>query len=167
MANIRMEVTEQGQQFLVGRAKLDPKHIVETAREIVRAQVRDHLQSFNDPNAVRDYLRDYCMGLEQEVFGCIYLDSQHRLLGVEELFRGTINAAPVYPREVVKSALKHNAAAIILFHNHPSGVPEPSNADERVTHRVKKALEVIDVALLDHFVVGNPSIASFAERGLL
>ncbi|MFM5035487.1 JAB domain-containing protein [Aeromonas media] len=104
---------------------------------------------------------------EREVFAVMLLDNQHRLLDYQELFFGTINAGTVHPREVVKAALNKNAAAVILAHNHPSGVVEPSDADKALTVRLKELLEVVDVQVIDHFVVGQHDIASFAERGLL
>jgi DNA repair protein RadC len=100
-----------------------------------------------------------------EVFACIYLDNQHRVLAFDELFRGTIDGASVYPREVVKAALKRNAAALILAHNHPSGVAEPSAADRQLTRRLKDALALVDIRVLDHVVVGDGETVSLAERG--
>ncbi|TRW48355.1 DNA repair protein RadC [Aliidiomarina halalkaliphila] len=123
-------------------------------------------QSFCNPNTVKDFLRFKLAPYEREVFGVMLLDSQHQLLEFRELFYGTINAAPVYPREVVKAVIETNAAAVIFAHNHPSGVAEPSDADKRVTERLKTALNTIDVATLDHIVVGKETV-SFAERGLL
>ncbi len=102
-----------------------------------------------------------------EVFCCLYLDNRHRVIRFEELFRGTIDGTSVYPREVVKQALAVNAAAIILAHNHPSGIAEPSQADERITRRVKSALELVDIRLLDHLVIGDGVTTSLASRGLL
>jgi DNA repair protein RadC len=102
-----------------------------------------------------------------EVFGCIYLDNRHRVIRFEELFRGTIDGTSVYPREVVKEALAVNAAAVILAHNHPSGVAEPSQADERITRRIKSALELVDIRLLDHLVIGDGHTTSLASRGLV
>lgn len=122
---------------------------------------------FTEPNMVKDYLVSQLRSQPREVFVILLLDSQHRLIKYCELFKGTINAAPVYPREVVKLVLQHNAAAVILAHNHPSGVAEPSQADQRVTDRLKSALQMIDVSLLDHFVIGAGAPVSFAERGLL
>jgi DNA repair protein RadC len=101
------------------------------------------------------------------VFSCLYLDNRHRVLAFEELFRGTLNGTAVYPREIIKRALEHNAAAVILVHNHPSGVAEPSRADELLTTRVREALQLVDVRLLDHLVVGDGEVVSFSERGLL
>jgi DNA repair protein RadC len=120
-----------------------------------------------DPRATREYLRMRLRDLPHEIFGCIYLDNQHRLLAFEELFRGTIDGASVYPREVVKAALKHNAAALILAHNHPSGVAEPSAADRQLTRRLKDALALVDIRVLDHVVVGDGEAVSLAERGWL
>jgi DNA repair protein RadC len=105
--------------------------------------------------------------LDHELFGCLFLDNRHRVLEFSELFRGTIDGTSVYPREVVKEALKLNAAAVILAHNHPSGVAEPSQADERITRRLKAALELVDIRLLDHLIVGDGGTTSLAARGLL
>lgn len=105
--------------------------------------------------------------LPHELFCCLYLDNRHRVIAFEELFRGTIDGTSVYPREVVKQALEFNAAAVILAHNHPSGVAEPSQADERITRRVKAALELVDIRLLDHLVIGDGCSTSLATRGLL
>lgn len=123
-------------------------------------------EGFNSPSAAKDFLRYKLAHQKREVFAVMLMDSQHRLIEYKELFFGTINAAPVYPREVMKEVLQQNAAAIILAHNHPSGVTEPSEADKRVTTRIKDALNHIDVPVLDHIVVGQDTV-SFAERGLL
>jgi DNA repair protein RadC len=127
-------------------------------------QVRDAL---NSPQAVRDYLRLQLGGLAHEVFMVLFLDAQNRVLAKEELFRGTLTQTSVYPREVVKRALAHNAAGVILAHNHPSGVAEPSQADRHLTDQLKSALSLVDVRVLDHFVVAGSSGFSFAERGYL
>ena len=105
--------------------------------------------------------------LDHELFCCLYLDNRHRVLRFDELFRGTIDGTSVYPREVVKEALLINAAAVILAHNHPSGVAEPSQADERITKRLKSALDLVDIRLLDHLIVGEGAATSLASRGLL
>ena len=105
--------------------------------------------------------------LGHELFCCLYLDNRHRVLRFDELFRGTIDGTSVYPREVVKEALDINAAAVILAHNHPSGVAEPSRADERITKRLKSALELVDIRLLDHLIIGDGRATSLASRGLL
>lgn len=119
------------------------------------------------PKAVRDFLRTRLTCLPHEVFGCLFLDAQHRVIAYEELFRGTLTQTSVYPREVVKAALAHNAVAVIFAHNHPSGVAEPSRADEFLTQSLKNALALVDVRVIDHLVVGYGQVVSFAERGLL
>lgn len=116
---------------------------------------------------VRDYLMLKLAPLEHEVFGCLLLDNQQRILAYQELFRGTINGVNVYPREVVKLSLGYNAAALILVHNHPSGEPEPSQADLAITQRLVSALELVDVRVLDHFIVAGTQTVSMAERRLL
>jgi DNA repair protein RadC len=115
----------------------------------------------------RGYLQARLRDLPHEVFCCLFLDNRHRVLAFEELFRGTLNGTAVYPREIVRRALAHNAAAAILVHNHPSGVAEPSRADETLTERIREALTLVDVRLLDHLVVGDGETVSFSERGLL
>ncbi len=114
----------------------------------------------------RQYLATQLQGCMQEVFACLFLDNRNRVISFDKMFYGTIDCASVYPREVVKLALKKNAAAVILAHNHPSGVAEPSHADEQITRRLKDALALVDIRVLDHFVVGD-EVVSFAERGLL
>ncbi len=118
------------------------------------------------PEATRDYLISRLRDIPYEVFACLFLDNRHRVIAYEELFRGTIDGASVHPREVVKRAFHHNAAAVILAHNHPSGVAEPSQADERITQRLKDALALVDIRVLDHMVIGD-KVVSFAERGLI
>ena len=119
------------------------------------------------PGALYHYIRHEVELLEHEVFGLIYLDNRNRVLETEILFRGTIDGASVHPREVVKSCLNTNAAAVILFHNHPSGEAEPSQADEVITRRLKAALACVEIRLLDHMVIGSNTRVSFAERGLI
>ncbi len=119
------------------------------------------------PSKVRTFLRAQLRDRPHEVFCCLYLDTRHRVLEFEELFRGTIDGASVHPREVVKAALARNAAAVIIAHNHPSGVAEPSAADEALTQRLKQALGLVDIRLLDHFVVGETEVVSLSERGLV
>jgi DNA repair protein RadC len=140
--------------------------VAELARRSLseEAGTRDALVS---PQAVRDYLRLLLCARPYEVFVGLFLDSQNRLLAAEELFRGTLAQTSVYPREVVKAALARNAAAMIFAHNHPSGVAEPSRADELLTQALKQALSLVDVRTLDHFVVAGSHLTSFAERGLL
>lgn len=130
-----------------------------------RLQYRD--VTLTSPQAVRDYLRLKLADREHEVFVALFLDSQHRLIACEELFRGTLAQTSVFPREVLKAALKHNAAAVIFAHNHPSGVAEPSRADELLTTALKQALALVDIRTLDHLIVGGASVTSLAERGLI
>ncbi|MGH8280631.1 MAG: RadC family protein [Gammaproteobacteria bacterium] len=138
--------------------------------EMARRHLGEALQRGNpltDPAATRQYLITRLRDLPQEVFCCLYLDNRHRVVAFEELFHGTLDGASVHPREVLRKALGHNAAAIIFAHNHPSGVAEPSDADRRLTQRLKDALALVDIRVLDHFVVGDGKAVSFAERGLL
>lgn len=138
--------------------------------EIARRHLGEALAEpagLKDPRQARDFLRARLRDLPHEVFAALFLDSQHRVLAFEVLAQGTLNAASVYPREVVKTALRHNAAALIFAHNHPSGVAEPSPADRSLTTRLKDALGLVDIRVLDHFVVGEGSPVSFAERGWL
>ncbi|HTF96151.1 MAG TPA: DNA repair protein RadC [Cellvibrio sp.] len=121
----------------------------------------------SSPDLVRQYLSAQLRHQPREVFAVLFLDNQNRLIAYEELFFGTIDGASVYPREVVRRAINHNSAAVILSHNHPSGIAEPSQADQRITRRLQAALELIDVRVLDHMVVGDLEVVSFAERGLL
>jgi DNA repair protein RadC len=142
------------------------KAMVEFVRRALLEQAaqRDSLAS---PDAVRDYLRLTLAALPYEAFLALFLDSQNRLLAARELFRGTLSQTSVYPREVVKAALAHNAAGVIFAHNHPSGVAEPSRADELLTASLKHALALVDIRTLDHFVVAGCRVVSFAERGLV
>jgi DNA repair protein RadC len=140
--------------------------VLEIARRPL-AQPLSDAPVFDRPQAVKDYVALQLRGLPHEVFAVLFLDTQHRLLAMEELFRGTLAQTSVYPREVVKRALAWNAGAAILAHNHPSGAAEPSRADEFLTTSIKSALQLVDVRLLDHLVVGGADVVSFAERGLL
>lgn len=121
----------------------------------------------SSPHDTRQYLKTKLRGRHSEIFAALFLDNRHQVIKFEELFQGTIDGASVYPREVVKKALEYNAAAIIIAHNHPSGVAEPSQADEHITQRLNKALALVDIRLLDHLVIGEAEIVSLAERGLL
>ena len=123
--------------------------------------------SIRSPADTENFLRARMHHLGHELFCCLYLDNRHRVLRFDELFRGTIDGTTVYPREVVKEALTVNAAAVIVAHNHPSGVAEPSQADERITRRLKSALELVDIRLLDHLIIGHAETTSLAGRGLL
>ena len=151
----------------LGGAKLAQ---LQAALELARRALREDLSSrdaLSSPRAVRDYLRLVFSGREHEIFVVLLLDAQHRVIATEELFRGTLTQTSVYPREVVKCALRHNSAAVIFAHNHPSGVAEPSHADELLTRSLKAALALVDVQVLDHFIVAGTRTLSFAERGLL
>ena len=140
---------------------------VREALILLECQLREPGPSFTSSQAARDWLRLNLATLEREAFTVLWLDNQHRLTAHDTLFLGTINSITVHPREVVKAGLKHNAAAVILAHNHPSGEAEPSNADRQITARLKQALELVDIRLLDHLVVGGMSVVSLAERGWL
>lgn len=140
--------------------------VLTAAKQILATRIK-HGDALGSPGAVRDYLRLLLHDREHEVFVVVLLDSQNRVLATEELFRGTLTQTSVYPREVVKLALRHNAAAVILAHNHPSGVTEPSRADELLTTALKQALALVDIKVLDHLVVTAAAALSFAERGLL
>ena len=140
--------------------------VLAAAHEILATRMT-HGDALNSPAAVRDYLRLLLHNREHEVFVVVLLDAQNRVFATEELFRGTLTQTSVYPREVVKLALRHNAAAVIFAHNHPSGVAEPSQADQLLTTSLKQALALVDIKVLDHFIVAGGSTLSFAERGLL
>ena len=140
--------------------------VIEMARRAL-AQKLAAAPVFDSPQAVKDYLQLHLGSLPHEVFAVLFLDSQHKLLGLERLFTGTLGQTSVYPREVVKRALARNAGAVILAHNHPSGVAEPSRADEFLTQTLKNALALVDVRVIDHLVIGQGQVVSFAERGLL
>lgn len=141
--------------------------VIAEALEILARRIKEPGESLQSPQDVRNYLTLHLAGLQHEVFGCIWLDAKHSVLGIEDLFRGTLTQTSVYPREVVKLALSHNAAAVILYHNHPSGAPKPSQADIKLTSVLREALHLVDVNVLDHFVVGGSSVTSFAELGLI
>jgi DNA repair protein RadC len=140
--------------------------IVATALDILAVRL-PHTDALTNPEAVKNYLATQFAGLEHEIFACLFLDNRHRVIRYEELFRGTIDGCSVHPREVVKAALTANAAAVILAHNHPSGVAEPSRADTQLTKRLTDALGLVDIRVLDHLVVGGAETVSFAERGLI
>ena len=151
----------------LGDAKLAQ---LRAALELARRALKEDLSSrdaLSSPRAVRDYLRLALAGREHEVFVALLLDAHHRVTASVELFRGTLTQTSVYPREVVKCALRHNAAAVIFAHNHPSGVAEPSHADEILTRSLKAALALVEIQVLDHFIVAGTRTMSFAERGLL
>ena len=138
--------------------------------EMSRRALKEEMESgdaLNSPRAVREYLQLLLRTRPREVFIAIFLDAQHRVIDTEELFQGTLTQTSVYPREVVKRALHHNAAALIFAHNHPSGVAEPSQSDQLLTDALKQALQLVDVRVLDHFIVAGAACLSFAERGMI
>lgn len=165
-------VLAAGRHELCGERGVGPARWAElqAALELVRRHHLERLQAgpvLGSPRAARDYLLARLRDLEHEVFCCLFLDSRHRLTRCEELFRGTVDGASVHPREVVKQALARNATAVILAHNHPSGVAEPSQADEIITTRLRDALALVEIRLLDHLIIGDGSCTSLAEKGLI
>lgn len=158
---------------MIREGPLDPgsRRTLAACKELIARALAETLrrgECLSNPAAIRDYLRLVAAGLSQEVFNVLLLDAQNRLIDSVELFRGTLTQTSVYPREVVKLALERNAAALVFAHNHPSGVAEPSTADEALTRSLKSALALVDVRVLDHFIVaGTATPMSFAERGLL
>jgi DNA repair protein RadC len=151
----------------LGKAKLALlQAVLELARRVLKEDI-SRGNALSSPQAVRDFLRLTLSGRAREVFVALLLDAQHQVIAVEELFSGTLTQTSVYPREVVKAALRHNSAAVIFAHNHPSGVAEPSSADELLTRTLKSALALVDIQVLDHFIVAGSATTSFAERGLL
>jgi DNA repair protein RadC len=143
---------------------------LQVAKELFRRSLLEPLRqrdTLSSPAMVRDFLRITLAERGYEVFMVLFLDAQNRVIDCEEMFRGTLTQTSVYPREIVKRALFHNAAGVILAHNHPSGVAEPSRADETLTATLSRALALVDIKVLDHFVIGSGSVLSFAERGLI
>ena len=140
---------------------------VRTALTLLEQQLREPGASFTSSHALRDWLRLQLATQEREEFAALFLDNQHRLIAHETLFPGTINHTQDHPREIVKAALQHNAAAVVVVHNHPSGYAEPSQDDRNITGRISEALALVDIRLLDHMVIGGMEIVSFAERGWL
>ncbi len=156
--------------FAAGAVEQETHPRIVAARELVKRALKEELKRtavLSSPAAVREYIRLLLIGKEYEVFIALFLDAQNRLIEAEELFRGTLTQTSVYPREVVKRALRFNSSAVIFAHNHPSGVAEPSRADEALTQALKQSLSLVDVKVLDHFVVAGTSALSFAERGLV
>lgn len=158
--------SETPAEYRVTNIKGDDALIAEALR-VIESRLKLATISMSSPQAVKDYLRLNLSTLQHEEFWCLWLDSQNRLIAAESLFRGTLTQTSVYTREVVKSALAHNACAVILAHNHPSGVCEPSSADELLTNTIKQALSLVDCKVLDHFIVAGVGCLSFAERGLI
>ncbi len=141
--------------------------VIAKAMSIIACRLRKPGEAMSSPQSVKEYLTIKIAELEHEVFFTLWLDGQHRVIQFGSMFRGTLNQTSVYPREVVKEALRLNAGAVIFAHNHPSGMPEPSRADEMLTKTLKDALALVDVKVLDHIIVGGMDTVSFAERGLI
>lgn len=158
-------------QFCQAKGLGDAKYVqLQACVEMSRRYLRECLErgdALSSPDDTRNFLMSELSGRTYEVFSCLFLDNKHRVIKFEELFYGTIDGASVYPREVVRRALQHNAAALILAHNHPSGIAEPSQADIAITKKLKEAMSLIDVRVLDHFVIGDGYSVSLAERGLV
>ena len=169
--NLRTLLGADHKQFCKGKGLGDAKYVqLKACVEMSRRYLRECLERGNpltNPDDTRNFLMSELSGREYEVFACLFLDNKHRVIKFEELFYGTIDGASVYPREVVKHTLQWNAAALILAHNHPSGVAEPSEADISITQRLREALSLIDVRVLDHFVIGDGYCVSLMERGLI
>ncbi|WP_366139484.1 DNA repair protein RadC [uncultured Endozoicomonas sp.] len=140
--------------------------ILEMCRRVLNQKLAKS-DVITSPNSTREYLQLHFQGLEREVMACLFLDTRHRIIALETLFQGTLNSATVHPREVVKKALSLNASSLILCHNHPSGDPEPSQADIQITQTLKEALQLVDIDVLDHMIVGQGEILSMAEHGLI
>jgi DNA repair protein RadC len=164
MSNINLYITDEHTSTGYREATLE--EIMTCARQALRNRVRRGT-ILSSPRMTANYLIGRLAEHQHEVFTLIYLDKRHRVIACQDLFRGTIDGASVYPREVVKEALRHNAAALIISHNHPSGIAEPSQADEQITRRLKAALDLGDIRILDHIVVAGGDTTSFAELGLL
>lgn len=159
------------ERFCAAKGLGDAKYAqLQAVLEMARRHFKEILQrgdALTSPDITRAYLSAQLRGYTHEVFACLFLDNQHRVIELEELFRGTLDSASVYPREVVKRALFHNAAAIIFAHNHPSGIAEPSIADKHITDKLKQALSLFEIRVLDHFIIGDGEPYSFAEHGYL
>ena len=153
---------QEGSDFRIARAS----DVIDRAHSLLAQRYRAGSPVLSSPSLTYDFLRLHLGAYEYEVFGLLHLDGRHRLIAAEDLFRGTINSSSVHPREVVKAVLMRNAAAVVFYHNHPSGLGEPSAADELISRRLKEALALIDVRVLDHLIVAE-SVYSFAEHGLL
>ena len=163
---------EAGQNEFCAHLGLGPAKFaqLQAVLEMGRRHLKQTLHKpdgFTDPESVKSYLTSQMRHLPHEVFSCLFLDNQNRLIHYEEMFKGTLDAASVYPREVVKQVIYHNAAAVMFAHNHPSGVAEPSQSDERITSKLVAALALLDVRVLDHFIVGDGQVVSMAQRGLI
>jgi len=165
-----VNVTEAGDRFTGLKpsdlSDVEKQSVVTLAMKVLAIKHRAG-RPLSNPEATRNYLRLRLADVRNEVFGSLLLDNRHRIIALRELFQGTIDGASIHPRVVVQQVMEENAAAVVFFHNHPSGVAEPSHADEAITRRLKDALALVDVRVLDHFVVSAGESVSFAERGLL
>jgi len=168
---LRQLLSADHKTFCLGNGLGSAKYVqLQATLELSRRYLMQRLNrgtAITSPEQTRDYLILHLRDRLQEVFACLFLDNRHRVIRYEELFFGTIDSASVYPREVVRRVISHNAAAVIFAHNHPSGLAEPSQADRQITDRLREALALIDVRVLDHMVIGDGEITSFAEQGLL
>lgn len=168
---LRSLVNSDERQFCNKKGLGPAKYVqIQAAIELGRRYLESGLQNsdvLTNTQATRNYLLSKLCAYSHEVFACLFLDNRHRIIVFEELFRGTIDGASVYPREVVKRALQHNAAALIFAHNHPSGIAEPSEADRHITKKLKQALEIVDIRVLDHVVIGDNYAVSMAELGMI
>ena len=157
--------TEDHPAYEVGKTDSE-NQIISEALQILESRIKTKGEFMENPKHVENFLRIQFSEMESEAFSVMFLDNNHRLIAFEEMFKGTINGSSVHPREVVKAALKHNAAALILSHNHPSGIAIPSSADKQITKMLVSALELIDVRILDHIIIGDDSF-KFSEAGLI
>jgi DNA repair protein RadC len=167
---VRKRYRGQLAPLIHGTSTEEPIEILLIALELVKRLLKEDLKKgpeLTSPGATKNYLVTHFFGMKREAFVVIYMDNRHRVIDVIEMFRGTVDSAAVYPREIVACALRLNAAACIFAHNHPSGVAEPSHADNALTRRLRDALALVEVRVLDHFVIGDSELVSFAERGLL
>lgn len=155
-------VTPTAEKFFTA----EEERVIANALAILNSRIKSK-KTLASPEDTRNYFRITLSGRECEYFTCLFLDNRHRVIEYEEMFRGTVDGASVHPREVVKAALRHNAAAVIFAHNHPSGAAEPSNADKTITLRLREALALVDVRVLDHFIIGEGEPVSMTERGLI
>ena len=158
---------EEAPQYITVPSFVKENKIIAEALKILTLRIKKPKAIIENPNDVKKFLKLKLTGLEHEVFAVMFLNNHHGVIEYEEMFRGTIDGASVYPREVVKRALQLNAAALILAHNHPSGNPESSMEDERITTRLVKACSLVDIRIIDHVIVGSHELVSFAERGLI
>jgi DNA repair protein RadC len=163
--NLSGFVREPEEPGVYSASRVSEDQIIESAKRIIANRMRRKSEAMTSPTLVKDFLIMHFADAQAESFCVLYLDNQHRLIDIEELFHGTIDGASIYPREVVKAALTHNAAAVTFSHNHPSGFCQPSSADEFITKRLKDALAMVDIRTLDHFIVAGTEVYAFSENG--